>query len=107
MGLDEVVKVASVYMKGSSEIEPCSCNISRMVLIENEPIKGTRRRSWRSTMKTRVCDFWKQSKEGFQDQLYEMLMGQVKSSCKLTSGLNTVEVIGDFAKNSFWGRTVD
>lgn len=45
-------------------------------------------------------------KKGFQDQLYKMvLMGQVKSSCKLISGLGTVEFIADLDKSSFVGSS--
>lgn len=91
-------------MKGSSEIEPCSSNISRIVIIENEPVSGLEEEAGEVEGKPGVCDSWKQSEEGFQDRLYEMLlMGQVKSSCKLTSGLKLWEVIGDFDKNSFVG----
>lgn len=59
------------------------------------------RRSWRGRRKTRRCDSWKQSEAELQDQLYEMLlMGQVKCSCKLPSGLGTVEAVGDLDQSS-------
>lgn len=46
------------------------------------------------------------SEEGLQDQLCEtLLMGQVKSSCKLPCGLSTVEVTGDLNNSSSVGSS--
>lgn len=44
--------------------------------------------------------------KGFQDQQYKMLLiGQVKSSCKLIFGLGTVGFIADLDKSGFVGSS--
>lgn len=52
-------------MKGSSEIEPCSSNILRIVITENEPEHGLGEEAGEVEGKPGVCDSWKQSEEGF------------------------------------------